>query len=148
MSPDSRTKLRNLLVAQESFRQFPYTDTTGHLTIGVGRNLTDRGISTTEALTLLDDDIFYFMTKLNYYIPGFTDIDEIRQMVLVSMAFNLGVQGLLEFKGMLEALQNKNYEKASEEMLDSKAASQDVDRYHELAYMMKTGEMPACYKLS
>ncbi len=145
MTPEARLKLRNLLVAQESYKQFPYSDSTGHLTIGIGRNLTDRGVSATEALTLLDDDIFYFMTKLNYYVPHFLDIDDVRQMVLVSMAFNLGMQGFLEFKEMLAALETKDFVKASDEITNSKAASQDVDRYHELSFMMKTGDLPACY---
>lgn len=141
MTPDVRQKLKNLLVQHESYRQFPYTDTTGHLTIGIGRNLSDRGISSSEALQLLDDDIFYFSSKLDHLLPFFNGMDDNRKIVLVDMCFNLGVHGLLEFQEMLKAIEDKNYELASEQILKSKAADQDVNRYQQLSYIMKTGEL-------
>lgn len=71
VTPEGKTKLKQLLVSHESYRQFVYSDSTGHLTVGIGRNLSDRGISTTEAFYLLDDDILYFNSKLNHYLPFF-----------------------------------------------------------------------------
>lgn len=70
MTPESRQKLKNMLVQDESYRQFPYTDTTGHLTVGIGRNISQRGISTTEASQLLDNDIIYFSAKLDHIQIG------------------------------------------------------------------------------
>lgn len=141
MNPESRVKLKNLLVQHESFRQFPYTDTTGNLSIGIGRNLSDRGISSTEALQLLDDDIFYFSSKLSNLVPFFDKLDDNRKIVLVNMCFNLGVNGFLGFKEMLAACKSREWETASKEILDSKAAHQDRNRYEQLAYIMKTGEL-------
>lgn len=141
MTPDSRVKLKNLLVQHESFRQFPYTDTTGHLSIGIGRNLSDRGISSTEALSLLDDDIFYFSSKLASLVPVFNNLDDNRKIVLIDMCFNLGVNGFLEFKEMLAACDTGNWDEASKQIENSKAAEQDVNRYQSLAYIMKTGEL-------
>lgn len=141
MTPDIRNKLKNLLTLHESYRQFPYVDTTGHITIGIGRNLSDRGLSTTEALSLLDDDIFYFTSKLNHVLPFFNELDANRQIVLVDMCFNLGINGLLKFTNMLQAVESKEWEKASSEILNSEAAHQNISRYEQLAYIMKTGEL-------
>ncbi len=141
MTPETRQKLKSLLTTHESYRQFPYADTTGHLTIGIGRNLSDRGISTTEALALLDDDIFYFTSKLANVLPYFSELSDNRQIVLVNMCFNLGIHGLLEFREMLAAIQARDFEKAASEILNSKAASQNLNRYEQLSYIMKTGTL-------
>jgi lysozyme len=139
MTPELRQKLRGLLLQHEGFRQFPYTDTTGHLTIGIGRNLDSRGISQNEAFILLDDDSLYFSSKLSSVLPFFDSLDGIRQIALVDMCFNLGVNGLLEFKNFLGFVEKKDWKNASAELLDSKAAAQCVDRYKRLAEIILTG---------
>lgn len=141
MDIESRKKLKELLLKHEQLRQFPYIDTTGHLTIGVGRNLSDRGISSAEALSMLDDDIFYFTSKLSNILPEFNMLDDIRRIVLVDMCFNLGINGLLKFSGMFAAIKNSEWDLASKEILDSEAARQCPDRYQQLAYIMRTGEL-------
>lgn len=141
MSPDARQKLKGLLLKHESFRQFPYTDSTGHLTVGIGRNLSTRGVSQNEAFQLLDDDVMYFSSKLSSIVPTFDKLDDNRKIVLIDMCFNLGVNGFLGFGNMLECLENNEYDKAANEILNSKAASQCPNRYEELAYIMRTGEL-------
>ena len=141
MSPESKQKLRQLLISHESYKQFPYTDTTGHLTIGIGRNLSDRGISTTEAMQLLDSDIHYFSMKLNHFLNFFHDLNDNRQIALIDMCFNLGVQGFLAFKNMILALEAHDYERAAQEMINSKWAEQVGDRATQLAQIIKTGSI-------
>lgn len=141
MSPEGKLKLRALLVNHESYRQFPYTDTTGHLTVGIGRNLSDRGISNTEAFYLLDDDILYFTSKLNHFLPFFPKLSESRQIALVDMCFNIGVQGLLNFPEMLSALEEYDFDRAADEMLDSKWAQQVGQRAITLAHIIRTGQI-------
>ena len=141
MTPEGKQKLKSLLVKSEAYKQFPYTDTTGHLTVGIGRNLTNRGISVTEALYLLGDDIFYFSGKLATYLSYFDELSENRQIVLIDMCFNLGLNGLLNFKNMINALEQHDYNAAADEILNSKAALQTGERYHILANIMRTGEL-------
>ena len=141
MTPEAKQKLKTLLVQHEDYKQFPYTDTTGHLTVGIGRNLSDRGISTTEAFYLLDDDIMYFTGKLMHYLNFFTSLSENRQIVLVDMCFNLGVQGFLNFKEMILALEAHDYERAAHEMIESKWAQQVGERATKLANIMRTNEL-------
>lgn len=138
MSPEARQKLRQMLINNESYRQFPYSDTTGHMTIGIGRNLTDRGISNSEAIYLLDEDISYFSEKLNHYLPFFHDLSENRQLALINLCFNVGIQGFLNFREMILALEARDYERAATEMLDSKWAQQVWNRAVMLANIMRT----------
>lgn len=140
MSPDSKKKLRNLLLQHESYKQFPYVDTTSHLTIGIGRNLSDRGISQTEALMLLEDDISYFVKKLSQYCDFFDGLDENRQIALIDMCFNLGINGFLSFNKMIDALRKKDYVTAAQEMLSSQWADQVKQRALDLAYVIRTGD--------
>lgn len=70
----------------------------------------------------------------------FTTLDDIRQKVVIDMAFNLGVNGVLSFKNMIQALKEKDYDKAAEEMLDSLWAEQVGNRADRLAKMMRTDE--------
>jgi lysozyme len=141
LTMEGKQKLRQLILVHECYKQFPYTDTTGHLTIGIGRNISERGISASEAFYLLDDDILYFTSKLNHYIPWFADLDEARQIALIDMCFNLGIQGLLGFEKMLAALQAQDYVVAHNEMLASKWAAQTGERATSLANIVLTGEL-------
>ncbi len=141
LTQESRAKLKTLLVRHESYKQFPYQDTTGHLTIGIGRNLDEKGISTTEAFYLLDEDILYFTSKLSANLPFFDDLNDARKIALVDMCFNLGVKGLLGFKKMIDALANKNYQRAAFEMLNSKWAEQVGQRAEVLSDIVRTGNI-------
>ena len=134
-----KTKLAEQLKKHEGLRLKPYTDTVGKLTLGIGRNLEDKGITEQEALFMLNNDVDYFYGQLNKKLHWFKSLDDARQNVLVNMAFNLGVAGLLTFKNMLEECKNEQYNFASIEMLDSKWAKQVGYRAEELAEQMRTG---------
>jgi lysozyme len=134
-----KTKLAEQLKKHEGLRLKPYTDTVGKLTLGIGRNLEDKGITEQEALFMLNNDVDYFYGQLNKKLTWFKSLDDARQNVLVNMAFNLGVSGLLSFKNMLEECKNEQYNFASIEMLDSKWAKQVGYRAEELAEQMRAG---------
>ncbi len=136
----NKTKLAEQLEKHEGLRLKPYTDTVGKLTLGIGRNLEDKGITEQEALFMLNNDVDYFYKKLIKELPWIVNLDDARQNVLVNMAFNLGVGGLLSFKNMLSCVVNVNFDGASEEMLNSKWARQVGNRSVELAEQMRTGE--------
>lgn len=136
----NKTKLAEQLKTHEGLRLKPYKDTIGKLTIGIGRNLEDKGISEKEALSMLNNDVDEFYSKLAKKIPWFLNLDDARQNVLVNMAFNLGIAGLMTFKKMLDAVRLGLYLVAAEEMLNSKWAKQVGYRAEELAKQMRTGE--------
>ena len=134
------TLIRHEGSVKKGDRHMPYEDSVGKVTIGYGRNLTDRGISETEARYLLMNDIQDHLSELRKALHWFDSLDEVRQEVLANMAFNLGVPGLLKFKNTLSAVHDGNYTTAAHGMLDSKWASQVGHRAVELAKMMETGE--------
>lgn len=119
-------------------RLFPYTDTAGKLTIGVGRNLTDRGITDAEARALLDNDINICLSALSDF-PWFVRLDPVRQRVFVDLAFNLGITRLNTFAKMLAASARADWTTASAELLDSAYAGQVGQRAITLAQMIETG---------
>ena len=132
---------KKLLIHHEGLRLTPYRDTMGNLTLGYGRNLEDRGISPSEAEHLLANDIISTYKALDERLPWFKDLDEVRKMALMDMAFNLGVAGLLEFKGMLRALKAKHWAMAAIEALDSDWHVQVGQRARDIADMLQTGEL-------
>ena len=135
----NKTKLAEQLKKHEGLRLKPYTDTVGKLTLGIGRNLEDKGITEQEALFMLNNDVNYFYTNLIKIIPWIKSLDDVRQNVLVNMAFNLGVAGLLSFKNTLRLVSVCHFHEAAEEMLNSKWAKQVGYRAEELAEQMRTG---------
>ena len=122
-------------------RHFPYKDTTGHLTIGYGRNLTDKGVSEEEARTLLANDVQEVINALRGNYHWFGQLDSVRQEVVINMAFNLGIVGFSKFRATIRHIASGDYEQAAINMLESKWATQVKGRALELAMMMKTGTM-------
>ncbi len=90
----------------------------GKLTIGVGRNLDDEGITKEEALYLLNNDIQRIKGELAS-LPNFSQLSEPRQRVLTEMGFNIGLEGLMKFKEMWQAIQAQDWDGAANAMLDS-----------------------------
>jgi lysozyme len=132
------TDLRAQLMRDETLRLKPYTDTTGHLTIGYGHNLTE-GIPEAIASALLDYDITVASADLFSHLPWTMQLDEVRRAVLLAMTFNLGIGGLLEFRKFLAHVQAGQWAAAAVEMLDSVWATQVGPRAHRLAKQMETG---------
>jgi lysozyme len=135
----NRDRLRAALVRDEGIRLKPYHDSLGVLTIGVGRNLEDVGISTREAYYLLDNDLAAAEKDCRNAFPWFAELDAVRQDVLINMAFNLGIVGLKGFTRTLAAVKRGDYAAAAKQMLASKWAKQVKRRASRLATEMETG---------
>ena len=132
-------KLTEMLVDHEGMRRKPYRCTAGKLTIGVGRNLDDRGISPDEAMYMLANDIRDSRRELSAAFPWFDKLDEVRQAVLIDMCVNLGLSRLQGFRNTLALIGVGKYEAAAQEMLNSKWAEQVGRRAQRLSRMMATG---------
>jgi lysozyme len=121
-------RIKAQLVRHEGLRLKPYRCTSGKLTIGIGRNLDDRGISQKEAYAMLERDIQDCEQWLIDEIPEiYNKLDEVRQSVLLNMCFNLGIKGLLGFKNTLD-------------FIGAKWAKQVGMRAIELSEMMRKGK--------
>lgn len=133
-------RLITQLKVHEGTRSKVYLDTEGIETIGVGRNLRDRGLSDEEIELMLANDIKDFQEEVDRAFSWWADLDDVRQRVIVDMAFNMGTGSLSKFKLTLGHIEAGRFEEASVEMLDSKWARQVGNRAKCLSKMMKTGE--------
>lgn len=138
---DRAAMIRQLRL-HEGERLKPYRCTAGKLTIGIGRNLEDRGITAEESAYLLSNDITGFYAALLRELPWVAQLDDVRQRVLLDMAFNMGIAGLLTFKNTLATIKAGDYEKAAGMMLQSRWAEQVGQRADRLSRMMFTGKDP------
>jgi len=134
------TRLHEMLIRHEGLRLKPYRDTVGKLTVGVGRNLDDVGITREEALMLLNNDIAEVRREVERAFPWFTRLNLVRQNVVLNMVFNLGLPRFQQFKKTISAIKAKHWDEAARQMLDSRWAEQVGRRARELAAMMKTGK--------
>jgi len=153
--------LMDKLVAHEGLRLQVYKDTLGIDTIGIGRNLEGRGISEEEldwmdipnmdaiyehgiseadATYLAQNDVQIVEEELLRAHPCVESLDAVRQLVLIDMAFNLGVPRLCKFKKMWAAIHENKFDVAAKEMLDSRWANQVKSRSVKLAHAMHHGE--------
>jgi lysozyme len=139
------------LKRHEGLRLYVYDDATGreirkgsrvqgHPTIGVGRLLTSaRGLSTIEIEMLLENDIEVVVDELNRNVPWWNELNEARQAVMVNLCFNLGWPRLSLFENMLDAAEKGNWDRASDELMDSKWFRQVGLRGLELVEQLRTG---------
>lgn len=126
------------LKRDEGVRLFPYLDTANppRWSVGVGRNLSDVGISPDEVDYLLRNDIARAEAEARKY-PWYEGLDELRQAVVLSMIFNLGPQGFAGFKNTIASIARGDYADAASRMLQSTWAQQTKGRAVRLAQIMR-----------
>ncbi|WP_300379654.1 glycoside hydrolase family protein [Henriciella sp.] len=140
----NRTAMKKELRRDEGFVPHAYRDSEGLLTIGIGRLIDkSRGgrITEDEAFFLLNRDLDRFEAELDAKLPWWRTLDDVRQRVILNMAFNLGVGGLLKFEKMLAAVKAERWQDAAYEMLDSHWSRQVGARAERLSKMMRTGSV-------
>ncbi len=134
-------KLRASLTLHEGYRLLPYTDTTGHLTIGVGHNLTAEGLPPTIVEELLDWDILQAALLADRILPWASALDEVRKRVFTELVFNLGSR-VLGFHLALEAAQRGDWSTCAADFRLSLWAKQVGGRAVTLTAMLETGLDP------
>lgn len=110
----------NTIISQlqidEGFRDFPYKDEFGNLTIGYGWNLNALPITKQQAADILCDQVKQRYSDLVNAMPWIQTHPDPIQRALLNMAFNLGVSGLSKFTTFLSLLQHGNYFEAAEDL--------------------------------
>ena len=117
-------QIREELIEDEGYCLLPYTDTVGKLSIGVGRNLTDRGLSKEEVEYLLENDIYMVDRQLRQHLPWFEEHHPSVQRALYNLCFNLGITKLLKFTTTLGYIEARRYNNAVENLKKTKWARQ------------------------
>jgi lysozyme len=152
LTPEESIIVEHMLMEDEGVRVLPYFDCCGRefrkceckpqgkLTIGVGRNLEDTGLSENECQGLLSNDVKRTTVLVERSFPWFEKISTARRLVIISMAFNMGIDKLKEFKKMIRQIESGDFYSASKEMLNSKWAAQVKHRAVRLSEIMEKGE--------
>lgn len=141
----TRPKVKNIesqLREDEGEKLHAYKDSEGYLTIGIGVLIDERkggGITREESSYLFHNRLNKKRAEIKAALPWFDTLDEVRQGVLLNMAFQMGTAGLLGFKQTLAHVKAGRWTAASVGMLDSKWARQTPERAERLATQMRTG---------
>ena len=138
MTTEMFAKLKRSLVLHEEYRKLPYVDSLGNITIGIGYNLSDRGLDDDWINNQYAKDVNYFYNQLSQDYYWFNDLNVDRQIVLVDMCF-MGYKHFQQFVHMFSALADHDYVQAAREMLDSEWALQVKSRALTLAQAMTSG---------
>ena len=136
-------RLLETLKRHEGVRYYVYRDHLGYETIGVGRCINRAvglGLSPDEVEYLLINDVQRCIEELDGAFDWCKDLDEVRREAMINLCFNLGLTKLRKFVNALEAMKQRNYNKAATEFLNSKWANQVGERSREVAQMIRTGE--------
>jgi lysozyme len=135
------SKLIEQLKRHEGVRTHAYKCSADYITVGVGRNIDQDG-----GLGLSDDEIDYLLAndikrckQELVALSWFVDLDEVRQDALINLCFNLGLTRLLGFRNAMAAMAEGDYEKAADEFLDSRWATQVGQRAIEVTNMIRSG---------
>ena len=141
------TDLQAMLMSQEGTgprdehgRFLPYPDSMGTLTIGYG-HLVEKGLPPDIAMMLFNADLADALDDVRHCFSCYDQLSRSRQLVLCSMAFNLGRVRLAKFVRFIGAVHRSAWDEAADELLDSKAARTDAPaRYKQLSKMMRDNE--------
>ena len=134
-------QLAESIKRHEGYRDRIYLDSEGHLTGGWGHHFyVGSRLSVDIAEILLKQDIALATADyMKIALPTRKKLNIARARVIVEMIFNMGLQKVLQFKRMWEAIKVEDFEKASAEMIDSKWAFQVKGRAVEMAEIMRKG---------
>lgn len=145
------TCLADQLRRDEADRQYAYDDTDGstllkgntlqgNLSIGIGHNLSAKGLTEAQRTSLLNDDIADATEDLESNFPWSMALDDVRKGVLLNIVFNDGVHGLATFKEMLGAAQAGNWPMAAQQLLKSEMAIEEPARCSRLALQLESDQ--------
>lgn len=133
-------RLKKTLIKHEALILGLYTCSADKLTIGVGHNIQDNGISENAAMFILGEDIENSERELRKF-DFFEKLSDVRQEVLLNLHFNIGHKKFLGFKKMIKALEQGDFDKAADEMKDSKWFYQVKRRGVELVMAMRNNKL-------
>lgn len=138
--PQSDTAKR--IEEEEGRIRWVYPDSEGFLTIGVGTLVDKRkggSLRDVEIDFIFQNRLTECAVELTHNFPWFTGLSEVRQGALTSMAFQLGIDGLLKFTHFLAFMAAGDYDNAATACLDSKWAKQTPSRAKRISEEIRTG---------
>jgi lysozyme len=152
------TSASDLIQHHEGCRLQQYQDGEGYWTIGwghcidprVGCKALDPSLYEADGLTLsqatadeiFEEDLDAVEAELISHLPWAMQLATVRLAVLQDMAFELGIEGLLEFATFLELMKSGEFEAAASDLLKTKLGSQVPTRESQNAALLISGAWP------
>ena len=134
---DFKAAVQADLIRHEGLRLKPYRCTANRLTIGIGRNLDDKGISEDEARYLLGNDITECETDLMGLFDRWDEMTPNWKRALINLRFNLGPGGFRSFSSTIAAIRRGDWETARNNVSVSKWARQvQPSRVEDILFFM------------
>lgn len=121
-------RIVEMLKRHEGLRLHPYYCSQKKLSLGIGRNLQDRGITESEAFYLLHGDINLVQEELTKNWGVWRTFPEKARLVCIDMTFQMGITGFMKFKETRKLMELGKWLEASEEVLRSRYAVQTPNR--------------------
>ena len=121
----------------EGYVGIVYKDSLGIDTIGYGFAIKDLELDEDICEIILERKLKELETRVNLKFKWFIYMPQEIKDVVMEMCYQLGVGGVSKFKKTIAYLQNKQWEEASVEMLDSLWAKQTPNRAKELSNRVK-----------
>jgi len=120
--------LTQIIQLNEGYCSTIYKCPAGRETFGYGTSLNEERKKEVEACrqgelealatSYFQDDVTALLVKLRAF-SWFTELSELRRVVIVDLAYQMGIHGLLGFSKMIAALKEQNFGHAHDELLDS-----------------------------
>ena len=144
-----------ILNYEEGYKERPYIDTEGYPTVACGVKIGPKGASLSNYTfsvprevgdVWLESFVASTIKKMNenpLIISAMKACNQERKDILVSMAYQMGVQGLAGFKNTLAMVAAGNFSGAASGMLSSKLAKHTPNRANRHAEVMRTGMLEA-----
>jgi len=130
--------LREQLKIDEGVKYEIYKDHLGYPTFGIGHLITEndpehgepngKEISEDRVNEIFETDVAKFVSEAKILFPDLDDLPDVAQQVIVNMAFNMGRPRLSKFKNFIAGVNDRDWTRAAEEMMDSRWATQVGDR--------------------
>lgn len=142
-----------ILKLEEGFSSKPYYCSEGYPTIGYGKKIGNKGDPLPNLTVTEKDELQFLRKRIDQHIremsvkynKAWNNCNMTQQAVLISMCYQLGLAGVSNFKKMWLALERKDFDLASTEMLDSLWARQTPKRAKRHSKTMKDGSLDMYY---
>lgn len=146
-------ELFDILKFEEGYRAKPYHCSEGYVTIGIGTKIGTKGapleqytltVSQRVAEVMLEEEVSSFAGKLKM-LHWYANLNRDRQIIIESMCYQLGFNGVLKFKKMIAALESEDFNEAANQALDSLWARQTPARAERHAAVIAHGSLDEVY---
>ena len=133
-----------MLISEEGKKLMPYRCSAGKLTVGIGHNLDDCGISESTCEQMLAEDVTKCLLQLHriFGVEKFNSFSANRRLALLNFIFNVGMGTFLQFKTMIGCINSGDWERAASGLLQSLYAKQVPKRADRIARMLREDAFP------